>query len=76
MPETGPKAGVYSAIEGLKGAAKEVAGKVAGKDDLAAEGEAQQDKAKAERDVAEHEAKAEAARVEAAGHEADERAHQ
>lgn len=76
MPDTGAKAGADSAIEGLKGAAKEVVGKVAGKDDLAAEGQAQQDKAKAEREVAEHEAKAEAARAEAVGHEAEERAHQ
>ena len=76
MPDTGPKAAADSAVEGLKGAAKEVVGDVIGQDGLAAEGQAQQDKAKAERDVAEHEADAEAARAKAEGYEAEERAHQ
>ncbi len=76
MPDTGPEAGADSAIEKLKGSAKEVTGKLAGSDDLAAEGESQQKKAAAEADVAENEAEAEAARARAEAHEAEERSHQ
>lgn len=76
MPDTGPEAGVDAAVEGLKGSAKELVGNVTGKDDLEREGQAQQDKARAERDVAEHEAKAETSRARAEAHESEQRQHQ
>jgi len=76
MPDTGPEAGADAALEGLKGSAKEVVGDLAGKEDLQQEGQAQQDKARAEREVAEQEAKAEGARAQAELHEAEQRAHQ
>lgn len=76
MPDSGPEAGLDSAIEGLKGAGKELAGTVVGNTDLKEEGQAQQEKAGAERDVAEQEAKAEASRGKAEALDAEERSHQ
>jgi uncharacterized protein YjbJ (UPF0337 family) len=76
MPDSGPKAGVEGIVEDVKGKAKEVAGRVTGKEDLEREGQAQQDKASAARDTAEHEAKAEAARVKESMKEAEQRVHQ
>jgi uncharacterized protein YjbJ (UPF0337 family) len=74
--ESGPKAGLEGIVEDVKGKAKEVAGRVTGRDELEDEGQAQQDKARAKRDVAEHEAKAEAKRAEASEREAEQRLHQ
>jgi uncharacterized protein YjbJ (UPF0337 family) len=74
--ESGPRAAAEGVVEDVKGKAKEVAGTVAGKDDLKEEGRAQQDKAEAERDVARNEAEAEKSRAEAEAHEAEQRAHQ
>jgi uncharacterized protein YjbJ (UPF0337 family) len=76
MAESGPKAGAKGVFEDIKGKAKEVAGNVTGNDEMADEGRAQQDKARAARDVAEHEAKADAARSEQSLHEAEQRVHQ
>jgi uncharacterized protein YjbJ (UPF0337 family) len=59
---TGPQEGVKGVVEDVKGKAKEAAGTVTGRDDLAREGKAQQDKADAQKDVAKKEAEAEAAR--------------
>jgi uncharacterized protein YjbJ (UPF0337 family) len=74
--ETGPKAAMSGAVEGVKGKAKEAAGAVVDDDELREEGRAQQDKARAQRDVARHEAEAEKSRAEAEAHEAEQRAHQ
>jgi uncharacterized protein YjbJ (UPF0337 family) len=71
--DSGVEHGVDGIVEDVKGKAKEVIGKVTGKQHLEDEGRAQQDKADAQRNVAEHEAKAEAARADAATHEAAER---
>ena len=76
MAESGPKEGAKGVVEDVKGKAKEVVGRMTGNENLEAEGEAQQDKAKAAREVAEHEAKAEAARGEESLHEAEQRAQQ
>lgn len=76
MADSGPESGVKGVVEGLKGKAKEVAGAVAGRDDLRHEGEAQQQKAEAQRDVASKEAEAEKARAEAKAREAEQRAAQ
>jgi uncharacterized protein YjbJ (UPF0337 family) len=74
--ESGPRHGVEGIVEDVKGKAKEVIGKVTGKDHLEDEGRVQQEKADAQRDVAEHEARAEAARAEAAAREAEQRTEQ
>jgi uncharacterized protein YjbJ (UPF0337 family) len=74
--DSGAKHGVEGIVEDVKGKAKEVVGKVTGKEHLEDEGRAQQEKADAQRDVAEHEARAEAARAEAATHEAEQRVEQ
>jgi uncharacterized protein YjbJ (UPF0337 family) len=74
--ESGPKAGLEGIVEDVKGKAKEVAGRVTGREDVEDEGQAQQDKARAKRDVAEHEAEAEAKRAEASEREAEQRLHQ
>ena len=74
--DSGVKHGAEGIVEDVKGTAKEVAGKITGKEHLEDEGRAQQDKADAQRDVAEHEAKAEAARAEAASREAEQRVEQ
>src|SRR5689334_73405 len=59
---SGPEEAIKGVVEGVKGKAKEVAGAVAGRDDLYREGQAQQDKAEAQRNAAKKEAEAEAAR--------------
>jgi uncharacterized protein YjbJ (UPF0337 family) len=74
--DTGPEAGVKGVIEGVKGKAKELIGAVTGRDELRREGEAQGEKASALRDVAVKEAEADKARIEAKGHEAEQRTHQ
>lgn len=60
--KSGPQEAVQGAVEGVKGKAKEV-GAVLGRDDLADEGRAQQDKADAQRDAGKKEAEAESARA-------------
>jgi uncharacterized protein YjbJ (UPF0337 family) len=74
--DSGPEAGVKGVVEGVKGKAKEVAGSLAGKDELRNEGRAQQEKAAAQREVAVKEAQADKARVEAKVHEGEQRSHQ
>jgi uncharacterized protein YjbJ (UPF0337 family) len=74
--DTGPEAGVKGMVEGVKGKVKEVIGAVTGKEELRREGEAQGEKAGALREVAVKEAEADKARVEAEGHEAEQRTHQ
>ena len=59
---SGPEEAVKGVVEGVKGKAKEVAGPVAGRDDLYREGKAQQDKADAQRNAAQKEAEAESPR--------------
>jgi uncharacterized protein YjbJ (UPF0337 family) len=76
MADSGPKSGVKGVVEDVKGKAKELAGEITDDEDLEKEGQAQQDKARAERDVAEHEAKAEKARAEATANEARQATHQ
>jgi len=60
---TGPQEGVKGVVEDVKGKAKEAVGTVTGRDDLAREGKAQQDKADAQQDVAKKEAQADSARA-------------
>ena len=60
---SGPEEAIKGVVEGVKGKAKEVAGAVAGRDDLYREGKAQQDKADAQKDAALMEAVAESARA-------------
>jgi uncharacterized protein YjbJ (UPF0337 family) len=60
---SGPEEAIKGVVEGAKGKAKEVAGAVAGRDDLYREGQAQQDKADAQRNAAQKEAEAESARA-------------
>jgi uncharacterized protein YjbJ (UPF0337 family) len=67
--KSGPEEGVRGAVEDVKGKAKEAVGNVTGRDELAREGKAQQDKAEAQRDAAKKEAEAEAARGSAAASE-------
>ncbi len=74
--DSGPEAAVKGIVEDVKGKAKEVAGAVTGRDELAREGEAQQKKADSQREVAAKEAEAEKARADAAAHEAEEKSHQ
>lgn len=74
--KTGPESGVSGIIEDVKGKAKEAVGTVTGRDDLAREGEAQQDKAQAERDVAKKEAEADSARAGAEAAEQRQKAEQ
>lgn len=74
--KSGPKHGAEGVVEDVKGKAKEVAGKLTGKEHLEDEGRAQQAKADAQRDVAEHEARADAARAEAATREGEQRIEQ
>jgi len=72
--DSGPEAGIKGVVEDVKGKAKEAVGTVTGNDDLAREGEAQQDKADAQRDVAKKEGEAEAARGAAEAAEARQKA--
>ena len=59
---SGPGEAVRGVVEGVKGKAKEAVGNVTGRDDMAREGKAQQDKADAQRAAAKKEAEAQAAR--------------
>ena len=52
---SGTEEAVKGAVEGAKGKAKEVVGKVTDRDDLRREGQAQQDKADAQRDAGKQE---------------------
>jgi uncharacterized protein YjbJ (UPF0337 family) len=63
-------------VEDLKGKAKEVVGEIRDDPRLRREGEAQQNKARAERDAAAHEAEAEKERAKAKAHEAEQAARQ
>lgn len=74
--KSGPEEALSGAVEGIKGKAKEAAGAVTGRDDLAREGQAQQDKAQAQRDAAKKEAEAESARGSAKASEKREQANQ
>jgi uncharacterized protein YjbJ (UPF0337 family) len=74
--KSGPEEAVHGVVEGVKGKAKEAIGNVAGRDDLAREGQAQQDKAQAQRDAAKREAEAEAARGSAEASEKRQKSHQ
>jgi uncharacterized protein YjbJ (UPF0337 family) len=76
MAKSGPREGAEGVIEGLKGKAKETVGAITDDEELRKEGEAQQDKARAQRDVAVKEAEAEKARVAAKAHETDQARHQ
>jgi uncharacterized protein YjbJ (UPF0337 family) len=62
--------------EKLKGVAKEAAGKAVGDEDLAREGEAQQQKAQKDDEARRLEEEAAAKRADAVDHEADQRRHQ
>jgi uncharacterized protein YjbJ (UPF0337 family) len=73
---SGPEEGVEGAVEDVKGKAKEAVGTVTGRDDLQAEGQAQQDKADAQKDAAKKEAEADSARGAAKASEQREKAQQ
>lgn len=73
---SGPAEGIRGVVEDVKGKAKEAAGTVTGRDDLAEEGKAQQDKAEAQRDAARKEAEADSARAGAKAAEKREQSHQ
>ncbi len=53
---SGPAEAVKGVVEDAKGKVKEAVGAVTGRDDLTREGQAQQDKVRAERDAAKHSA--------------------
>jgi uncharacterized protein YjbJ (UPF0337 family) len=74
--KSGPEEAVRGVVEDVKGKAKEAVGNVAGRDDLAREGKAQQEKAEAQRDAAKREAEAEAARSAAEASEKRQQSHQ
>lgn len=74
--KSGPEEGIKGVVEGIKGKVKEVGGTVAGRDDIAREGKAQQDKADAQRDVAKKEGEAESARAGAKAAEERQKEHQ
>jgi uncharacterized protein YjbJ (UPF0337 family) len=74
--KSGPEEAVKGVVEGVKGKAKEAFGTVTGRGDIAAEGEAQQDKGEAQRDVGRKEAEAEAARGGAKAAEERQKQHQ
>jgi len=76
MEKSGPREGAEGVIEGLKGRAKETVGAITDDERLKREGEAQQDKARAQRDAAAKEAEAEKARAAAKAHETEQAAHQ
>ena len=59
---SGAREAVEGTVEGVKGKAKEVVGKMTDRDDLRREGHSQQDKADAQRDAGKKEAEAESAR--------------
>jgi uncharacterized protein YjbJ (UPF0337 family) len=72
----GPAEAVMGVIEDVKGKAKQIIGSPIGHDDLAREGEAQQDKAQAQRDAAKREAEADAVRGSAKTAEKRQQSHQ
>lgn len=76
MGKSGPREGAEGVIEDFKGRAKETVGAIKNDDELKREGEAQQDKARAQRDAAAKEAEAEKARAAAKAHEAEQALHQ
>jgi uncharacterized protein YjbJ (UPF0337 family) len=76
VEKTGPREGAEGIFEGLKGKAKEAVGDLTSDEELKQEGQAQQNKAKAQRDVAVKEAEAEKARAAAKAHEAEQAVHQ
>lgn len=71
-----PGDAVRGIVEGVKGLVKETIGTVTGKDNLAEEGQAQQDKARATRDAAKKEVQAEQARAKAKTQEQRQKANQ
>ena len=73
---SGPGEAVRGVVEGVKGRVKEAAGAILGRNNLAREGRAQQDKAEAQRNAAKKEAQAERARAEAEVQEQRQKANQ
>ena len=73
---SGPGEAIRGVVEDVKGKAKEAVGNVTGRDDVAREGQAQQDKAEAQRNAAKKEAEAEAARGSAKAAEQRQKFHQ
>lgn len=73
---SGPREAISGVVEDVKGKAKEAVGNVTGRDDIAREGQAQQDKAEAQRNAAKKEAEAEAARGSAKAAEQRQKFHQ
>jgi uncharacterized protein YjbJ (UPF0337 family) len=73
---SGPILAVLGAIESAAGKAKELVGKAFGRDDLVAQGQAQQDKGDAQRDQGKKETEAQKARATAKAHEERQRANQ
>lgn len=71
---SGPILAVLGVIENAVGQAKQLVGKAFGRDDLIAEGEAQQDKGEAQQEAGQKDIEAEEARAEAEVHEAREHA--
>jgi hypothetical protein len=74
--KSGAEHGVEGIVEDVKGKAKEVIGKLTGKEHVEDEAGRSRRRQTRQRDVAQHEAQAEAARAEAATHEAEQRAEQ
>ena len=73
---SGPVLLIKGIVEGARGKAKELLGTVLGRNDLSAEGEAQQDKADAQRNAGKKEAEANSARAAAKAAEERQRARQ
>ena len=71
-----PGEAIRGVVEDAKGKAKEAVGNLTGRDDVAREGQAQQDKAEALRNAAKKEAEAEAARGSAKAAELRQKSHQ
>jgi uncharacterized protein YjbJ (UPF0337 family) len=69
MDERRAETGARGVVEGLKGWTKRVFGQLTGRDDLAGEGRAQQERADAEREAFRHETEAARARAEAEAEE-------
>ena len=76
MEKSGPREGAEGVVEALKGRAKETVGAIKNDERLKNEGEAQQDKARAQRDAAAKEAEAEKARAAAKAYETEQATHQ
>lgn len=74
--KSGPGEAIRGIVEGVKGLFKEAVGTVTGRDNVAQEGQAQQDKARAQRDAAKREAQAEQARGKAKAQEERQKANQ